>query len=75
MVDAYVLIKTAVGKVSKVSGALCRVKGVKSVCAVTGPFDLIAFVEAKDVADLGKMITTKFHKIKGIESTETAIVT
>lgn len=43
---AYVLIETTVGKNRDVIASLKRLKGVSGVDMVTGPFDLIAVVEA-----------------------------
>ncbi|GAG98653.1 unnamed protein product, partial [marine sediment metagenome] len=42
---AYVLIETAVGKNKEVATALERLKGIKSVDIVTGPYDIISIME------------------------------
>ena len=46
---AYVLIETSVGKTRDVALALGKVKGIKEVNAVTGPYDVIAVVEGTDL--------------------------
>ena len=74
MVEAYVLITAAIGKVRQASQELQHLKGVKSVRVVTGPYDLIVLVEAKDLSTLTSTIVEGIHKIKGIVDTNTAIV-
>ncbi|MDY6918060.1 MAG: Lrp/AsnC ligand binding domain-containing protein [Chloroflexota bacterium] len=72
---AYVLIEVAVAKttVKEVIGALDKVKGVTSVEAVTGPYDVIAVVEARDVNALGDLVTAHVHTISGIDRTVTCL--
>ena len=74
MVQAYVLITAAIGKVKQVSKELEGLRGVRSVHVVTGPYDIIMFVEAKDLSTLTNMIVEGTHKIKGVVDTNTAIV-
>ena len=74
MVQAYVLITAAIGKVRQVSKDLKRVQGVKSVHVVTGPYDVIVFVEAKDLATITDTVLDRIHKVKGVVDTNTAIV-
>ena len=65
---------TAIGKVRQASQELQHLKGVKSVRVVTGPYDLIVLVEAKDLSTLTSAIVEGIHKIKGVVDTNTAIV-
>ena len=74
MVAAYVLITAAIGKVKQVAKDLERVKGVKSVKVVTGPYDIIVYAEAKDLASITSTVVEGIHKIKGVIDTNTAIV-
>lgn len=74
MVQAYVLITAAIGKVRRVSKELEGLRGVRSVHVVTGPYDIIVFVEAKDLATLTNTVVEGIHKIKGVVDTNTAIV-
>ncbi|MEM3184480.1 MAG: Lrp/AsnC ligand binding domain-containing protein [Candidatus Hadarchaeales archaeon] len=74
MTEAYMLVAAAIGKVKKVAKALTKIEGVKSVHVVTGPYDIIAFVEAKDMNTLSSVIIEKIHKIAGIVDTNTAVV-
>jgi DNA-binding Lrp family transcriptional regulator len=74
MVEAYVMITAAIGKVRQAAQELRRLKGVKSVHVVTGPYDIIVFVEAKDLSTLTNTVVSGIHKIRGIVDTNTAIV-
>ena len=70
---AFVLIETAVGKNKEVVAALGRLKGVKSVDAVTGPYDVIAVIEGADLSTIGDLVTSKIHPIAGISRTVTCL--
>ncbi len=70
---AYILIETAVGKTNDVAGRLRAMQNMKSVDTVTGPFDIIAVVEAKDLPSIGNMISEGMHKIPGIVKTVTCL--
>ena len=72
--EAYVLITVAIGKVRSAAKELRKISGVKSVRVVTGPYDIIAFVEAKDLASLTNTVVGDIHRIKGVVDTNTAIV-
>lgn len=70
---AFVLIETAVGKNKEVVELLGKLKGVKSVDTVTGPYDIIAMVEGENLNDIGDLITGKIHPIAGINRTVTCL--
>ena len=70
---AFVLIETVVGRSKEVVTALRQLEGVKSVDAVTGPYDVIAIVEAKTLNDIGDIVTSKIHPIAGISRTVTCL--
>lgn len=74
MVQAYVLITAAIGKVRGVSKDIEGLRGVKSVHVVTGPYDIVVFVEAKDLSILTNTVVEGIHRIKGVVDTNTAIV-
>ncbi len=74
MVQAYVLITAAIGKVRQVSKDIEGLRGVKSVHVVTGPYDIVVFVEAKDLGILTNTVVEGIHRIKGVVDTNTAIV-
>ncbi len=70
---AFVLIETAVGKTQEVVSILNKMGGLKSVDTVTGPYDVIAVVEAEDLNKIGDLITGKIHAIEGISRTVTCL--
>ena len=72
---AYVLIETAVGKTKDVVAALQsqKVKEIKSVDLVTGPYDIIAVVEHDDFNAIGNLVTEKIHPVPGIARTVTCL--
>ena len=70
---AYILIETAVGKSRDVAEALRALRGVESVDAVTGPYDIIAIVGAPDLNAVGDLVTAQIHTINGIVRTVTCL--
>lgn len=72
---AYVLIETAVGKTKEVVAALQaqKLKEIKSVDLVTGPYDIIAVVEHDDFNAVGNLVTEKIHPVPGIARTVTCL--
>ena len=73
MVKAFVLIEAAMGKTKEVVTILENVEGVKSVEAVTGPYDVIAVIEMPDVNAVGDLVTKSIHSITGIARTVTCL--
>jgi DNA-binding Lrp family transcriptional regulator len=73
-IGAYILVKIAPGKSRAITEQIARVDGVKSAHAVTGMFDIIAFVEAADINNLTGLVRTKIQTIDGVLRTHTAIV-
>lgn len=74
MVQAYILIQTEVGKAASVASAIAGLEGVASAEDVTGPYDVIARVEAGTVDELGKLVIAKIQDVEGITRTLTCTV-
>ena len=70
---AFVLIETGVGRTNEVITTLDQLEGVKSVDIVTGPYDIIAIIEGKDLNEIGELVTGKIHPIAGISRTVTCL--
>ena len=70
---AYILIETSVGKSREVAETLKALDGVLSVDAVTGPFDIIAVVNAPDLNAVGNLVTSQIHTINGLTRTTTCL--
>jgi len=75
MVSAYILIETVPGKnVKNVRGDVLKIKGVRSADYVTGPYDVVARIEAKNMADITEIVAVKIQSVKGIAKTITLVV-
>jgi DNA-binding Lrp family transcriptional regulator len=73
-VQAYVFIETTPGKSRSVADGMQKLPAVKMAHAVTGSYDVIAFVETKDVVALGEFISTRVHRLPGVLKTTTNVV-
>ena len=47
---------------------------MKSAHAVTGAYDLIAYIESGDISELGNTIVSQIQSIDGISQTMTSVV-
>jgi DNA-binding Lrp family transcriptional regulator len=74
VVQAYILVQTAVGKAAEVARAIGAVKGVVRSEDVTGPYDVIVRAEAASVDALGQLVVTQVQSIPGITRTVTCPV-
>jgi DNA-binding Lrp family transcriptional regulator len=74
MVQAYILIQSEVGKAAAVSAEVAGIEGVVLSEHVTGPYDVIARIEARNVDELGKMVIAKIQEVPGITRTLTCTV-
>ncbi len=74
MVQAFILIQTEVGKAATVAQSIGELSGVISAEDVTGPYDVIARVEANTVDELGKLVIAKIQDVPGITRTLTCTV-
>ncbi len=70
---AFILIETAVGKSRDVIAALRGIESITSVDVVTGPYDIIAVLEAPDLNSIGSLVTGRIHTIGGIQRTVTCL--
>jgi DNA-binding Lrp family transcriptional regulator len=73
-VSAYVLIQTEVGKAAGVATLLREIAGVVMADDVTGPYDVIARVEADSIDELGRLVVTHVQSIEGLTRTLTCPV-
>ena len=73
MAKAFLLIETVVGRIKEVDTGLRRLKELKSVDTVTGPYDIIAVVEAETLNEIGGLVTEKIHPVNGISRTVTCL--
>ena len=74
VVQAYILIQTDVGKAAEVAAAIAELKGITLAEDVTGPYDVIARAEARNVDELGKLVVARVQVLDGITRTLTCPV-
>ena len=71
MVEAIVLVQTEVGDSVAVARAVAELGGVTAADVVTGPYDVIARVEADDIDELGRMVVSRIQSVPGVTRTLT----
>ena len=71
--SAYILIESLPGKAIELVNLIKTINGVKTVHLVTGPYDVITFVEAPDLKLLGEMIVKKIQSTGFVARTLTCI--
>ena len=69
MLRAYVLILTEVGKVAHVAQALGDLDGVQVAEDITGPYDVIARVQASGLDQLGRLVASRIQAVDGVTRT------
>jgi DNA-binding Lrp family transcriptional regulator len=74
VVQAYILIQTEVGRAADVAHSIAAIPGVALAEDVTGPYDVIARVEAPSVDELGQLVIARIQDVKGITRTLTCTV-
>jgi DNA-binding Lrp family transcriptional regulator len=73
-ISAYVFIECTAGAAREVAQQVSRIKGVIRANATTGPYDVIALVEAAEINVLGEFIVTKIQSLSGVLRTQTNVV-
>jgi DNA-binding Lrp family transcriptional regulator len=74
MIAAYILIEAQAGALGKVAEDISEIEGLRSIEAVTGPYDAIAYAEAATPDDLAKLVVSRLQKVEGIQKTLTCMV-
>lgn len=74
MMTAYVLVQTEMAQSASVAARLAAIDGVTAADEVTGPYDVIAQVQAPDVVVLGRDVLAKVQAVEGITRTITCPV-
>lgn len=73
-VSAFVFLECTAGRSKDVAKQVFSISGVKLSHAVTGPHDVIAFVEGPDINTLGITIISKIQAVSGVIHTTTNVV-
>jgi DNA-binding Lrp family transcriptional regulator len=74
VVQAYILVQSEVGMAASVAERIAGISGVTLAEDVTGPYDVIARVEARNVDELGRLVIAKIQDVPGITRTLTCTV-
>ena len=73
-ISAYVFIECTAGTARAVAEEVRQIPGIQRSNATTGPYDVIALVEASDVNVLGDFIVSKIQNISGVLRTQTNVI-
>ena len=72
-VKAYVLIEANIGKTKEVVEAIRRSRRWVSVDVVTGPYDVIAEIQAETLNEVEDLVVSMLHSVTGVSRTVTCI--
>ncbi|HUQ41683.1 MAG TPA: Lrp/AsnC ligand binding domain-containing protein [Candidatus Limnocylindrales bacterium] len=73
MITAVVLISAEKGALPSLGEELAAITGVSEVYSVTGEFDFIAMVRARQHDDLAEIVTGRIAQTKGVARTHTHV--
>ena len=74
MLSAYVLIQTQIGKIAHVAHALSDLDGVEVAEDLTGPYDIIAKIQAPGLDQLGRLVVSRIQVVDCVIRTLTCTV-
>jgi len=72
LLNACILIKTTPLQTESVLQRAARLKSVRKTFVVYGRFDMVAFAETEDYAEI-RRLTGTINGIEGVRSTETLV--
>ena len=74
-VKAFVLIQTEieVARTDEVAAALKKLRQLRSVDRVTGPYDIIVEIEAETLEEISALVDEKIRTVAGIYRTVTCL--
>jgi DNA-binding Lrp family transcriptional regulator len=73
MITAVVLISAEKGAIPKLGEDLAAIPGVSEVYSVTGEFDFIAMVRAREHDELADIVTGRIAQTTGVARTHTHV--
>ena len=73
MVRAYVLIEMVAGHSRNLVDELQKRQVVKELDRVTGPYDVIAVLEATDINRISDIVADEIHSLPGVVRTTTCV--
>ena len=73
MVTAYVLIEMVAGHSMHLVATLKKRQVVKDLDRVTGPYDVIAVLEAPSLEEISDIVAAEIHPLPGVVRTNTCV--
>lgn len=73
MITAVVLVTADRRSLPKLGEELAAVPGVSEVYSVTGDFDFIAMVRAREHEELAEIVTQRIAQVPGVARTQTHV--
>jgi DNA-binding Lrp family transcriptional regulator len=73
MASAYILIEVAPKKARAACAKIAKLAGVRSCHLVTGPYDIIAYVDGSDPTTIGQLVMARIHGVDGVGRTITCV--
>ena len=73
MVKAFILVEMVAGHSRDLVDTLRQRQSVKDVDRVTGPYDVIAVLEADDLDQVSDIVAGEFHAHSGVVRTTTCV--
>lgn len=70
--EGYVLVNCEAGESWKIAESALKIGNVKMAHAVTGQYDVVAYIEFSDMDTLADILG-KFQAMQGVERTYTAV--
>ena len=74
MVEAFIFVVVEPNKIDKVGMEMKKISNVKNVFAVTGEYDIIAYIEAENFGELSRTVREEVLSIPGVVKTSTSVV-
>lgn len=74
MVEAFVFIIVEPNKIDKVGMDVRKIENVVEAYAITGEYDILVRIEAKDFSELSRTIKEKILTIPGVSKTSTSVI-
>lgn len=74
IIEAFVLITTDVGKLRNAYESVKKLKYVKKINIITGPYDILALFESDDISELRDVVVDSIRSVEGVKETTTAMI-
>ncbi|KXA90259.1 hypothetical protein AKJ62_01250 [candidate division MSBL1 archaeon SCGC-AAA259D14] len=73
MAEALILINVEVGTMEKVFERIKKMEQVQRSAMITGPYDIMALAQGRDIEEISQTLMKKIRKIGGVKETTTCV--